>query len=455
MILKSGNSKMIVGYDLGHTCSRISYYSADTKKVETAASVAGTQIYNIPTVLCKRYQVNQWLYGREAVRAAAEEEGILVDDLIRLAMDGEPVQIEGEPYDPVSLLTLFIKRSLGLLSMAGTIDRIGAFLITCEQLDARLMEVLSQALAGVGLKAKHICFQSYEESFYQYMIHQPRELWEFQTVMLHYEEQLIRVYRMSSNGRTTPRAMVIGQEEYPFLPVPEAEGLFGMRGTEGAGSDHAADQPALEKSGPAGQSDGESGRQMDREFLRLVTQICGNERISSIYLVGELFDTEWMKESLRFLCQGRRVFLGSNLYSQGACLGMMERLKPSAAAANTVLLGTDKLKANIGMRAARQGEDSYCALLDAGTSWYEAVSDCECYLKEENSFELVITPLNGKKGKLARMTLEGLPEGISRIHLHLQMENEQKLQIVAEDLGFGEFRAASGQVWQEEILLYD
>lgn len=426
MILKSGNSKIIVGYDLGHTCSQISYYSADTKKVETAASVAGTQIYNIPTVLCKRCQANQWLYGREAVRAAEAEEGILVDNLLRLAMDGEPVRIEDKPYDPVALLTLFIKRSLGLLAMAGTIDRIGAFLITCRQLDSRLMEVLSQALAGVGLKAKHICFQSYEESFYQYMIHQPKELWEFQTVLLHYDEQLIRVYRMESNGRTTPRAMTIGQEEYPFLFAQENA-----------------------------KPEEEDGRQMDEEFLQLVTHICGNERISAIYLIGEFFNPEWMKESLRFLCRGRRVFLGSNLYSQGACLGMMERLKPSAAAMNSVLLGTDKLKANIGMRVARQGEDSYCALLDAGTSWYEAVRDCEYYLQEENSFELVITPLNGKKGKLARMTLEGLPEGIARIRLHLQMENEQKLQITVEDLGFGEFRPASGRTWQEEIMLYE
>ena len=70
MILKSGSSKIIVGYDLGNQNSQISYYSAETSKVETAPSVAGTQIYNIPTVLCKKYQVNQWLYGKEAIRAA-------------------------------------------------------------------------------------------------------------------------------------------------------------------------------------------------------------------------------------------------------------------------------------------------------------------------------------------------------------------------------------------------
>ena len=86
MILKTGNSKMIVGYDLGQSNSQISYYSADTTKVVTAASVAGTQIYNIPTVLCKKYGVNQWLYGKEALRAATADEGILVDNLVSLAL---------------------------------------------------------------------------------------------------------------------------------------------------------------------------------------------------------------------------------------------------------------------------------------------------------------------------------------------------------------------------------
>lgn len=418
MALKSGNSKMIVGYDLGNKNSQISYYSAETSRVETASSVAGTQIYNIPTVLCKKYQVNQWLYGKEALRAAEQDEGILVDDLLQLAFDGEPIQIEGEPYDPVALLTLFIKKSLSLLSMAGSVDRIGAFLITCEQMDTEMMELLGRVLSGVGLKARHICFQSYEESFFQYMIHQPEELRAFQTVMFRWEEPVLKVSRMQCNDRTTPKAVLIGQEDYE-LPADMDDASF------------------------------------DVEFLEIAEGVCGKERFSAVYLVGEAFDQEKMKESLSFLCRGRRVFLGNNLYSQGACLGMMERLKPSAAGRSHVLLGKDKLKANIGMRAARRGEDSYCALLDAGINWYEAETECECYLQEENSFELVIAPLNGKKGKIAQMTLDGLAPGIARIHLHLMMLDEGRLEITVEDLGFGEFRPASHQVWKEEIGLYD
>ena len=418
MVLKSGNSKMIVGYDLGKRNSQISYYSAETSKVETASSVAGTQIYNIPTVLCKKYQVNQWLYGKEALRAAEQDEGILVDDLLQLALDGEPVHIEEEPYDPVALLTLFVKKSLCLLSMAGSIDRIGAFLISCEQMDTDMIELLGRVLAGVGLKARHICFQNYEESFYQYMIHQPEELRAFQTVMFRWEAPVLKVSRMQSNGRTTPKAVLIEREEYE-LPRDMDEASF------------------------------------DVEFLQIAEKVCQNERISAVYLVGEEFNQDVMKESLQYLCRGRRVFLGNNLYSQGACLGMMERLKASAAGRSHVLLGQDKLKANIGMRAVRKGEDSYCALLDAGVNWYEAVTECECYLQEEDSFELVIAPLNGKNGKIAQMTLDGLAPGIARIHLTLQMLDEERLEVTVEDLGFGEFRPASHQIWKEEIRLYD
>ena len=431
MILKSGNSKIIVGYDLGHSHSQISYYTADTSKVETAASVAGTQIYNIPTVLCKKYGVNQWLYGKEALRAAAEDEGILVDHLLTLARDGETMQIEGEPYDPVALLTLFVKKSLSLLSVAGSVDRIGAFMITCEEMDERLMQVLLRVVAGAGIKAKHICFQNYEESFYQYMIHQSEELRTFATVMMQWEGSKILAYRMESNGRTTPRAVFIRREEYDFQQVGEYS-------------------KALSETDVAKGYDG-----LDLEFQKIARKVCGEERISAVYLIGEAFDSEWMKESLRYLCQGRRVFLGSNLYSQGACLGMMERLRPSAMGKNSVFLGTDKLKSNVGMQVCRRGEESYCVLLNAGVNWYEATNVCEFYLREGNSFDLVVTPLNGKKGKIARMTLEGLPAGVARIQLSVQMMTEEQLSVSAEDLGFGEFRPASHQVWKETLGLYE
>ncbi|MBQ9488828.1 MAG: hypothetical protein IJU80_02730, partial [Lachnospiraceae bacterium] len=109
-MLKIGNhQKLIVGYDLDWNYAQISYCNAAGSQVETVSSVAGSESFSIPTVLCKRAGVNQWYYGKEALQYAEEQQGILVENLLQLALNGEAIQIDGKEYDPVALLTLFFK----------------------------------------------------------------------------------------------------------------------------------------------------------------------------------------------------------------------------------------------------------------------------------------------------------------------------------------------------------
>ena len=160
-----------------------------------------------------------------------------------------------------------------------------------------------------------------------------------------------------------------------------------------------------------------------------------------------------MKESLRYLCKGRRVFQGNNLFSKGACYGMMERLHPGETGKNYVYLGQDKLKSNIGMKVRRQGEESYQPLLDAGINWYEAQNDMEFYLLEGRDVEILITSLTGKGSRIARIVPEELQEGITRLHIRVEMKDETRLQVELEDLGFGNFRTATHHILKEEIEL--
>lgn len=427
MLFKANSEKFAVGCDLGKEYLQISFCSLADGRVETLSAVAGEEIYNIPTALCKRNGANQWTYGREALKASSQGKGILVENLLELAVDGESVQVEGSPCDPVALLALFLKRSLGLLSMTAPLDRISAILITCEKMNQRLLTVLGQAAAGLRMKNCRFCFQSHEESFYHYMIYQPEELWAFQSLLCEYREDRIRVLKMVSNKRTEPISVFMETEEFPFLRMDL------MPGAE-----------TLKK---------ERMERMDREFLDIVTQACKESLISSVYLIGEGYSQDWMKESLRYLCRGRRVFQGNNLYSKGACYGMLERLQPGETGRRHVFLGNDKLKANVGMRVLRRGEDSYYALLDAGVNWFEAENTCEFYLKEGNVLELVVTPLNGGEARLEQILLEGLETETARLRIHLRMEDERRLKAEVTDLGFGEFRPASGRVWEQDTSL--
>lgn len=408
-----GSEKVIVGYDLGNKYAQIScYVTGSEEEIRTLSSVAGSSVYTIPLALSKRQGVNQWFYGSEAIRYAGEEEGILVENLLKLARDGEPVQIDGAPIDPVALLTLFLKRSLGLLSQVTNTERIGALMITCEELDHLMLEVLTAATEGLHLKTDQICFQSHVESFYYYNLYQPEELWRHKTILCEYGDASIRTYCMECNRHTTPVVAYMEEREFPF-PVPES----------------------------------------DEKMQEIAKKLCENQMISSVYLIGEAFSRDWMKESLRYLCKGRRVFQGNNLFSKGACYGMMERLTPGENGKNHVFLGKDKLKSNIGMKVLRQGEESYQALLDAGINWYEAKNTMEFYLLEGRAVEILITSLTGKGNRIARIVPEELQEGIIRLRISVEMRDDTHLKVELEDLGFGTFRAATHHIWKEEIEL--
>ena len=134
----------MIGYDLGENYAQISYYLPSAEDVETLPVVAGSEQYNIPLALCRRKEKNQWLYGRDALRAAKEQEGYLVDNLLELVRSGEPVVIEEESFEPAALLTLFVKRSLSLLSIVAQPEYLDGVMFTVERLDERMVDVLSQ-----------------------------------------------------------------------------------------------------------------------------------------------------------------------------------------------------------------------------------------------------------------------------------------------------------------------
>lgn len=409
--------KIIVGYDLANSCCQISYcYVKENSEIETIASVAGEENYDIPTVLCKRQGVNQWLYGKEAQRYMQEypEEGILVDGLLDMALCGEEVLIDGQSYNPVALLSLFVKRSLGMLAGVAVGRKIAALMITCQKLDGKMVQVLNQVISSLALKNTEVCFQNYTESFYNYMIYQPEELWAYQTLLLDYRGTGLCYYKMECNKRTTPIVAYIHEEACEF--------------------------------------DGE-----DESLLEIVRGLCQNTVISSVYLIGEKFSGDWMSESLKYLCRGRRVFQGNNLYSKGAVFSLLERIHGSENGKNYVYLGNDKLKANIGMKVHNHDSETYYALLDAGSNWYETGYSLEFYLKKENNIELIVTHLTNEESKVIRMKLDELSmekNDVTKVYMKLYMIAENTLCVEVRDLGFGEIRKSLDKSWREEFILY-
>ena len=295
----------VLGYDLGDEVSQISYLASDADMPETLSVLAGSELYNIPTTLCRRRDVNQWFFGREAERKIQTEDVIPVLHLVEAARKGDKLEIAGMEYDPVALLTLFVKRSLSLLSMEMSMEHIEAVMFTTARLDSRMVEVLSALTEGLDLKTEQVFYQSHEESMYYYMLYQPEELWTHMVLACDYNYGPLTLYSMTLNHNTKPVVVTVEKKIYDELDLAERK---------------LPENPE-EKS--------QTMQLLDEAFLQIMTDNCNQKIVTSAFLLGDGFREKWMKHTLEYLCRTRRVFQGNNLFSKGASIAARERCAPS------------------------------------------------------------------------------------------------------------------------------
>lgn len=425
---KLHKGSVLVGYDLGERCSQISYCIYGQEDVDTVATVVGTKQYNIPTMLCKRKETNQWFYGKDAVKNAGEEDMFPVEGLLTLARKGDDIEVDGERFDPVALLTLFIRRSMALMNFIAPVEKVDAVMFTVDELDDRMVEILSLVSVNLGFRTSHIYFQSHTESFYSFMLHQQAELWYHEVIACEHDGRRLKIYRMECNKRTTPVVVLIEEQVYETLVIPDES------------EEESFKQDAYQLA--------------DDRFLGILQSICEGRFVSSVYLLGDGFRAGWQVRSLQFLCHNRRVFQGNNLFSRGACYGILEKLEPSEEGKGHIFLGRDMLKANIGMNVIRQGKESYYALLDAGENWYELHKECDFLLTKEKEVQFVITPLNGRNIEtkvisLDKGNIQRAP--YTRYHMEIKMSAPDQVSVKVTDRGFGELFASDGGVWEESF----
>ena len=427
-MFKEKKRRLLAGIDLQDRFSQISFVYTDREEPVTVSGIVGSEQFNVPTVLAKRLEVNQWFYGKDALKYASDGETVLIKDLLSLCLKEETVDIAGQSFDPVELLALFIRRLLALLNNVTEGDKPYSLMITVERLDKTTINVLHKLAGRLSREADRIFFQSHMESFYDYMLYQPFELWNGQVAVFEYSDRDMRTYRLTWNKNTTPVVAYIQEQEYPDMPyeiLPEET--------------YAREQLA--------------GR-MDRRMGEIAEEVLGKERVASCFLIGDGFLGDWCRESLKILCQDRRVFQGNNLYSKGACLSLLRKLCPKPQFEKYIFLGKDKVKANIGMFGGEKEKEEYYPILDAGVNWFDANKEWELLLEDSAELHFLITPLNKGERQDVILKLEGIParpEGFSRVRVGLLFDASNRCTIRVKDLGFGEYFKSSGLEWKDRL----
>ena len=415
-----GSDKIYIGYDLSYGYAQISYCRQLDDTPETYSLTEGTEQYNIPVSLFKRKGINQWFVGKEALVFSENEEGVLIDNIYQKTLDMDTVLIEDEEFETIALLALYVKRILAMPGKIYRLDRIAGIMFTVPELTEKAILVLQKLKVLLNLKDVPVFFQGREESIFQYAINQPKELWKEEVVIFDGNERGLTSYCLKKNDNTKP-VVVISDEVF------HGELL-------------------------------EADEEKDSQFLEIVRDL-EMPAFTCVFLIGEKFYGEWCQESLKELCNNRRVFKGNNLYSKGACYGIQSKIKSKDSSDKTIIfLGKDKLKTNIGMQVKRGGEDSYLAILDGGENWYECKKEFQIIIPEGNVLQFLITPLDGRNVQGIEIVLDELPERpkkMTRLKVLATMLDSGTLNLTITDMGFGEFCQSSGMQFCQQIDLRD
>ena len=355
----------VIGYDINEKGCQISYYDDSMEEPDTM--MASSNNYLIPLVL--GYFKDRWVFGKEAKRLAVVGEDCTETDLYGKAKRREKVSLAGKTYDAVWLLAKYISLTL----------------------------------------------QDYKESFCQYMIFQPKELWQYESALFYCDEDRIKAYMLrrlrvdASHGMNS----FVTVDEVANAQRKELEALY----------------PIMNKE-----------KSPDESFKSMIENVFEKKVISSVYLTGEGFEKNWYPNSLRVLCNGRRAFMGNNLYSKGACYKSIRKCEPNDD--GPIYLDETKLTERICLRMRVDGQEGWYPLVTWGTHWYEADGQWEVLLEDASDIEILVESLVDEEVQVEKVSLEGLPKRTD-YSLRLQVEamflDERTCKLTFRDVGFGEF----------------
>lgn len=400
--------KLYIGMDVNKSYALVSYFTDGKQEPETISTIAGSEIYQIPLALYKKRGIGQWYFGREAKENTDAENGTLVEDLWTKAAAGEVIKIEEQDYDATDLLTVFFRKVLMLPRRAAGEMEIALLGFTVENLTRENTELFGNIMEKIGIKKEQFFMIDHKESFYYYALSQKKELWIHDVALFSCEDEHLTGCYLTRNENTKPQMVTLTEADYGKLT--------GDR---------------------------------DLEFTEKIKEAFAGKMVSSTFLIGNGFEGDWMKQSIRVLCNGRRAFLGKNLYSKGVCYAAC--VKDEVFPWPFVYIGEHELKFNVSMKV-RDGEQlCFYSLLSAGESCYEAQKECEVILDDSSEINFWLQYPESSEAKVESLELTDLPERpnkMTRLRIHLEPFSDCEIKVVIKDLGFGELQKSSDKVWE-------
>lgn len=412
--------KLLVGIDLCDDVSQLSCYRHDLQDVISVGRVVGLEReYECPTVLSYHPVKKEWLFGTEALQAAQKEDAVLFHHMLRQISDNNEVSAGDMTLSAVDALMRFFVKLLSCLKEYFPSETILKLVVSVPEKTENLCSALAEALEQIGIGKDRFVLQLHQQSYMYYALSQKRELWMNDVGLFEFGRDGLYYSQIHIDRRNIP--YIVGVKR-----VDLSESL---------------NWDMLEH---------DSSFKMEYAFVNLANTQMHKQMVTTIYVTGEGFQGEWANTALKQLCNGRRVFRGSNLFTKGACYAARE-LSGQGEMDDFLFLDEEMVYANISIRVYHDAKQQELQMVKAGTPWKEVDASVDVIPDDEEEIQLTVQNVLRHETTVHLLSLEGFedrPNRMTRFTVRLRFADEGNCIVTLKDNGFGEFFPSSNRIWE-------
>ncbi len=410
--------KLYIGIDLNDSYAMVSFLREREDDPITVSVKKDQETFQFPTSLYVGKN-NHYRYGQEAEKKKFDPNGEFYDHLFLRARD--LIHTDGA-QEAIARLTAFVRRLLKLKENLYGTERFEQYLvITVPEMSSAATAVLDALKCELGSEIARMDWMDYAECSYYYVYQQDSSVWAHNVALFDYSASQVTCIMLGRDVRMVPQVVMSAQTSWAH--------------------DISLDENPLRK---------------DRFFTDIVKQAFGKRIISGVFLLGDGFDGEWMKESLRLIAPNRRVFMGKNLYTKGSAMAAMVMF--SEKTWNYRYECSYKAQANVSLQVLCGDGTKILPLIEMGRNWFEQKNSYNVLLKGTPEFNVYIERKGEYQQKHVIVPLEDVwnrPDRARKIRITGQMVKSNVLKITVADVGFGAFYASTGKEWSYEVELYE
>lgn len=428
--MESQVKKLILGYDLCNDYVQISCYNQKTQDMDTICYIGEKMLERIPTVLCRLHgQPAAWVCGYDAWKAVNQNKGVLVENFVEALEPKKEMLVNDDYYSSAELTRIFVMESLKLITKYYPHWQVEQLSISVENFGKNTVDALRPLTQMLEIEPKCLNIINHVSAYEHYALNQDKELWQYDVGLFDYTKRGMTYYHLAISRKRTPvTAMATSVSLQDYFD----------------GSEIGVTAPP----------------ELDRRFLEVVRQVTANQIISTVYLTGEGFDGNWAKISLKNLCHHRKGFIGSNIFSRGACFFSMN--KAGILSQNEfVALNEDVLSKSIYIHGSKHREMQNQEMISAGQVWYEANAEA-CVISDGiDHMTLHLMDYMSKKERTFQMSLIEMFSGQERenktfcLKVQMSFDDFSHCHVTVTDEGFGEFYTPSEVKLEAVFDIYD